>query len=394
MQAWKILVIGSYDSFLKAGSRLAQRFERRGARVDTCILTARKGQLSQRQLSELGLPADARFLPMDQMVTRAALAPYDIVIVALAGEPSSTFYSRFAKLWRNAPARPLTISLYPGIVFRFHYEGMLRRMGADLVLLNSPHDLEMYQQLCDAAGLARCNGLVGGLAVLPGERQSERRAPERECFLFVGQPSVPAPRDERAHLMRLLADVARRYPRAEILVKPRNRPGETTLHKTQHQLSELLSEMANPPANLRLTYEPLDALWDRTSFCSSVSSTAVLEAVWRGIPSHVVADLGVHENLGNHFFLGSGLIQNLAKFTMNSPTALDAGWASRHLCGMDAQLDGIAAWIEERLAVQAAQGTALEPAPRGYFTYAPEELPRPRRVRWWRWARRAVLGNV
>lgn len=395
MQARKILLLGSYDSFLKAGLRLAKRFEQLGAEVDTRILTARKGQLSPRQLSELGLTPRVEFLPMDRVVTRGLLARYDVVIVALAGEPSSVFFDRFAKLWRGLPQRPLTVSLYPGIIFRFHYEGMMRRMGADLVLLNSPHDLEMYQQLCDAAGLTRCNGLVGGLAVLPGARQYERRPPERECLLFVGQPSVPAPRGERAHLMRLLADVARRYPEAEILVKPRNQPGETTLHKTQHHLSELLGQMREPPANLRLTYEPLDALWERISCCWSVSSTAVLEAIWRGIPSHVVTDLGVHENLGNHFFLGSGLLENLRTFTVNSRPVLDAGWAGRHLCGMDTQFDSIAAWFEEHFALQVARGTALEPPTRGHFTYAPDEpLRAPRVGRLWRWARRAALGNT
>lgn len=395
MHARKILVLGSYDSFLKAGLRLAQRFEQLGATIDTRIVMARKGQLSPRQISELGLAPSVGFLPFEQVVHRSSLAPYDVVIVALAGEPSSAFYSRFAKLWRDAPTRPLTISLYPGIVFRFHYEGMLRRMGADLVLLNSPHDFEMYQQLCDAAGLKRCNGLVGGLAVLPGERQFTRRTtPERECFLFVGQPSVPGPRDERAHLVRLISGVAQRHSRAEVLIKPRNRPSETTLHKTPHPFSQLLPEIPDAPKNLRLTYEPLDALWERVSCCSSVSSTAVLEAIWRGIPSFVITDLGVHENLGNHFFLGSGLLTDLKSFTLELQPALHAVWASRHLCGMDAQFGSIAAWIEEHLALQAARGRALEPPARGFFTYETHAQPRPPRVeRWWKWAQRAVLGR-
>lgn len=395
MQPLNILVIGSYDSFLKSGLQLARRFAGGGGRVDTCIPFARKGQLSAAQLRDLALAPDIEPLPMEQLLTRGKLAGYELVIVSLAGEPSSAFFARFAELWRDAARRPLTLSLYPGIVFRFHYEGMLRRMGADLVLLNSPNDLEMYRELCAAARLSHCNGLLGGLAVLPGEQRRDRTPPLRECFLFVDQPTVPAPRAERMFLLQQIADFARRQPHVDVLVKPRHRPREMTLHRTRHHVSDLLDELVDLPSNLSLSYEPLDALWERVSFCASVSSTAVLEAVWRGIPARVITDLGVHENLGNHFFLGSGLLESFPRLRLDAPSVIDEAWARRHLCGMDARFDEIAGTVDELLAAQRSHGRALDPPARGDFAEVPsgENSDQPRVRRLFGWARRAVRGN-
>ncbi len=351
----KILVVGSYDSFLKAGLRFASRFD---AESDIVVVRAR-APLSAAQLRDLGLNPGAESQRLGQVLQRHRLQEYDAVLLALAGRPSNKFIRRFETMWGDAPRRPLLVTLYPGLVFRFHYEGMNWRMGADLVLLNSPHDFEMYQRLCEAARVPHCNGLAGGLSLLSGERLPPRRAGGTQRVLFVGQPTVPTTREDRAALLAGAMDFARRYPNAEVLLRPRHRPGETTLHRTRYHLEEVLQDLGDTPSNFRITYEPLDALWDSVTLCVSVSSTAVLEALWRGIPSRVLTDFGVHENLGNQFFLGSGLLCPLSDLTPDASYVLDETWAERHVCGMDAQLPAITARLDQLLKLQEDSGAAL-----------------------------------
>ncbi len=370
MSPRRVLVVASYDSFLKAGICLARRFGEQGAELTIRVLRSRAGQLSDAQLHDLGLHVAPTFCALSDLVTRAELEQFDLVIVSLAGRPTATFIRRFAGLWGGASRRPLLVALYPGLVFRFHYEGMSWRMGADRVLLNSPHDYEMYRALYAASGQVECNGMTAGLALLPGQRRAPRAMSAAAKLLFVGQPTVPASREGRAYLLRSLVEFARRNPDTQVLVKPRHRPGEMTLHRTRYHLSTLLKYAGPVPSNFELTYQPLDELWHDITLCVSVSSTAVLEAIWRGIPARVVTDLGIHENLGNHFFLGSGLLASLSTLESRAPFVLDEAWASRHMAGIDEHFDDLATWLERRLDEQRARGAALPLPGFGEFAFA------------------------
>ncbi|MGW0901682.1 DUF6716 putative glycosyltransferase, partial [Streptomyces goshikiensis] len=62
------------------------------------------------------------------------------------------------------------------------------------------------------------------------------------------------------------------------------------------------------PANCRLAYGNMGEVLDGTDLLVTVSSTAALESLHRGIPTAVLTDLGIREALGNHHFLGSGCL--------------------------------------------------------------------------------------
>ncbi|WP_444547752.1 DUF6716 putative glycosyltransferase, partial [Streptomyces fradiae] len=55
-------------------------------------------------------------------------------------------------------------------------------------------------------------------------------------------------------------------------------------------------------------YGNMGRVLDVTDLLVTVSSTAALEALHRGVPTAVLTDLGVREALGNHHFIGSGLL--------------------------------------------------------------------------------------
>jgi hypothetical protein len=68
---------------------------------------------------------------------------------------------------------------------------------------------------------------------------------------------------------------------------------------------------------------------DRTDLLVTVSSTAALESLHRRIPTAVLTDLGVREALGNHHFLGSGLLTSWDRLDGGHRPVPDPEWLAR-----------------------------------------------------------------
>jgi hypothetical protein len=331
----RVLVVGTFDSFLRVGALAASHLAARGATVKHVIAYARDDQIRETQLESIGLQKVPETHKLERIASRSFLQDYDVVILALDGGRTRKFMVRFASgFGTNRSTRPITVSLYPGLLFRFHLEGMMSRINCDLFLLNSKQDFDLYAQTLGELGIEGNNALHVGLFTLPPRRQPAARqvAPDAPV-VFVGQPTVPGGKHERAALVEALVALAERNPQVPVVIKPRHRPEETTLHRERFHYGALLDEVAQTrsiPPNLALTYEPLGALFERMRLCLTFSSTAALEGVFAGVPTRVLTDLGVHENLGNHFFLGSGLLANLETIEPDMPFAIDEAWLANN----------------------------------------------------------------
>lgn len=329
----RVTVVAAYDSFLKSGLAFAKHYEALGARVRYRLVYTRENQISAAQLRSLGLaPSEVVALPMNGLASRDALGEEDLVLLALNGLRSRRFLQRFHGAFAEAGARPLVVSFYPGLIFRFHLEGMSSRMGADVLALNSPSDLALYERTLRFMRADNQNALALGLPFLPtkDEAAAHARSPEGP-IVFIAQPTVPPSRAERRYVLERWIQLARRYPEREWLLKPRHRPDETTLHRVAHHFEELLGELPNPPNNFAVTHAPVVELLRCASACVTFSSTAALEAVCLGIPVRVLTDLGVHENVGNHFFIGSGLEATFDEIQPDLGFRLDETWARAHV---------------------------------------------------------------
>lgn len=94
-----------------------------------------------------------------------------------------------------------------------------------------------------------------------------------------------------------------------MLLKLRSKPGEHTTHIEELPYQKLAQRLPGGlPPNFRLVYGHMGEVLDRTDLLVTVSSTAALESLHRRIPTAVLTDLGVRETLGNHHFVGSGLL--------------------------------------------------------------------------------------
>jgi len=342
----RVLVVAAFDSFFRAGAFFADHLEERGAAIKYLTAHVRRGQLSEDQARAAGLPATPEVMPLQSISDPSTLDQFDIVLLALDGARVRRFMIAVARHYTKAHAakRPLVVSFYPGLIFRFHYEGMFCRMSSDLLLLNSQHDYDLYRAVRDGLGLSSDNALLAGLSVVPSVRQRQRQVPDDGAILFVGQPTVPAWRHERMYLVDRLVTLAERYPTTPVIIKPRHRRGETTLHKEHDHFEDLVAEVAKYrtiPSNLRVEYGRMHEVLMRARVCLTVSSTAALEALALNIPTRVISDFGVHEHLGTQFFLGSGLLAELDSVRPDLPFVLNEGWYGANVTSASDRLEEI-----------------------------------------------------
>ena len=233
----------------------------------------------------------------------------DVLILGLDGQRSRDALLQLQSAWSGRPKRPVLVSAYPGILFRFALEGMLDRSGVDLLCLNSQQDLSVYQQGCAALGMDSSNAVLTGLPILwKVEKRRKEKEPETPSIVFFEQPSIPVHPLQRHYICDQLRQLALAWPDHPVIFKPRTSSIESTLHRRHGEMAGVIDRMSESVPNLQLSFKPAIRLLRHCGCAITVSSTAALESMGMGVSSRIVSDLGVTETLGNHFFAGSGAV--------------------------------------------------------------------------------------
>ncbi|MFI6863164.1 DUF6716 putative glycosyltransferase [Streptomyces sp. NPDC050421] len=274
---------------------------------------------------------------------------------------------------RTGP-RPVVVTGYVGVVYEKLADGLLLRHGADVVLANSRHDAERFRAVYEGVGADASAVTEAALPFLGGTPHAPE--PGRDTVVFAAQPSVPASRADRTYLLRRLVEHARLHPQREVLLKLRSKPGEHTTHIEELPYQRLAEKLPGGlPPNFRLVYGHMGEVLDRTDLLVTVSSTAALESLHRRIPTAVLTDLGVRETLGNHHFIGSGLLTSWDHLDGGAHPQPDANW----LAGQGVAADGTyaTAYDTARAKVTALLAQDRLPALAPYYTpaTAPGYLP-------------------
>ncbi|MCY0932832.1 DUF6716 putative glycosyltransferase [Streptomyces sp. H34-S4] len=320
--ALRVAVLADSDTRWKWGALTARRLVPEPDSLHlTGYLLRGRATPTARQLGEVGVRADrltevtcAGFL---SELSAPGRQSYDVVVLALVGGAVQAVLHGARALWPQPGARPVFVTGYVGVVYERLADGLLLRHGADLVLANSRHDAGRFRSVYEGVGAAAGAVVETALPFLDGKPYEPVGATAHRV-VFAVQPSVPDTRADRAYLLGRAAEHARLHPEREVLVKLRSRPGEHTTHLEELPYQRLAEQLPGGlPSNCRLVYGNMGEVLDSTDLLVTVSSTAALESLHRGIPTAVLTDLGVRESLGNHHFLGSGCLA--------SWTQLDAG---------------------------------------------------------------------
>ncbi|MBO4255612.1 DUF6716 putative glycosyltransferase [Streptomyces griseorubiginosus] len=323
----RIAVVADSDTRWKWGASVARQLAPEHA-LDALFLRGRSTP-TERQLAEVGIEPDTRReVTVAELAGDGELAAADVVVLAVSGGTVLALTHTLGRAWEGRERRPVTVSGYVGVVYEKMVDGLLTRAGTDIVLANSAHDTARFARAFDSVGVDPDSVVECALPFLTG--QPHRPSPERPFTLtFAVQPSVPKERSARLHLLERAAGHARRHPEREVLVKLRSLPGEQTTHVEADPYQLLVERLSEPaPANLRLVYGNMAEVLDRTDLLVTVSSTAALESMHRGIPTAILTDLGVREAHGNHYFLHSGCLASWDDLDAGALPMPRAEWAA------------------------------------------------------------------
>ena len=262
----------------------------------------------QALLQRLAERGTLRHQSLARLLRDRRLQQFDAIGVFLTGSKINDI--RLAL--QRSRQRPLLFCGFNGVVLDHFIEGVSWRMGYDLICLSGPRDRDALEQLVSGTPFAQQPTVLTGL---------RRNAPCTDCtplaersrrLVFAEQVIMPATISERARLVRLLSDLARRSPNWDVVIKPRIAPGDATFHDVETHISTTLQQtLGVPPTNLRLDYRPLPVLLKQARLLATLSSTAFFDALDFGCRVIAISDLGLQPNYGGHVYAGSGVWRSL-----------------------------------------------------------------------------------
>ncbi|WP_250287802.1 DUF6716 putative glycosyltransferase [Streptomyces atroolivaceus] len=375
----RIAVLADSDTRWKWGALTARRLSgaaetgaaERPVEISGLLLRGRATP-TPRQLAEVGeVGVDAgrvREVTTAEFLHTVRDEAYDVVVLALVGGAVQAMIHGLAAL--DLPRRPVVVTGYVGVVYEKLADGLLLRHGADMVLANSRDDGARFRAVYEGVGADASSVTEAALPFLGGE---PHRAQEgRDTVVFAAQPSVPASRADRTYLLRRLVEHARLHPGREVLLKLRSKPGEHTTHIEELPYQRLAERIPGGlPPNFRLVYGHMGEVLDRADLLVTVSSTAALESLHRRIPTAILSDLGVREALGNHHFIGSGLITSWDHLDGGLRPEPDEEW----LAGQGVAADGTYAAAYDTARARVSALLSAGPLPRLAPYYTPATAP-------------------
>ena len=308
----RVAAVACFDSFAKTAMTLLSACRKEGAETTLHLLEMPNRSLSRRQRLEIRR-IDTRITIQQgrwdgfRKLAAGMANTTDVLYLGLDGQRSRDALLQLQAVWSGQSQRPLLVSAYPGILFRFALEGMLDRSGVDLLCLNSQQDLDTYRRGCAALGMDSSNAVLTGLPIL-WRVDKRKKDPEIPTFVFFEQPSIPVHPLQRRYICKQLKELALARPGNPVIFKPRTSSLERTLHRSHGEMAGVIDRMSQTIPNLQLSFKPATRLLRHCGCAITVSSTAALESMAMGVSTKIVSDLGVTETLGNHFFADSGCI--------------------------------------------------------------------------------------
>lgn len=301
----------------------------------------------------------------------------DVVLVAATG-PIAEMVAR-AVVRADPARRPALVTGLPGMALPATARGAAWRRWCDAFVVHSRRERTAYEDAFAGQGVQPQVVLTH----LPFLERGTTMTPEPvRRVVFAAQAKVPAGREERVQLLDRLAQVAAEG--LDVVVKLRARKGERQTHNEEHPYDDLWeaehARLGHAADALRFVDGPMAEWLQSGTALVTVSSTAALESLALRLPTALVEDFGVSEELLNEPFAGSGCLVSLedaAKLFRENGPVPDAAWLEENYLH-DAPSE-LPALVEE-LAAQRAAGTL-------------RSLPD---VRPWLWPRhvRVVLQSV
>ena len=243
-----------------------------------------------------------------------ALSP-EVVLAAATGPVVRQIFITAARLDK----RPGLVSGLPGIGLPARPKGMQYRRLGDIFITHSHYEERCYRMVANRLDMD-IEMVVTRLPMLhtPGLPQLSASQPRKlQQLVFAAQAKVPPEREQRMFILHELAAYKRTHPDTDVIIKVRSRPGEQETHYEAYSYLTLLAEAEQAgdisPGEITIGYGPMTDFLTPGTGLVTVSSTAALEAIDAGLPTHIITDFGLDEDMLNAVFAGSGITGSLSE---------------------------------------------------------------------------------
>ena len=364
-----VLFVADNASQISPAKKVAEALSEARGVTSKAILVGSQTRYTPEQMSEFGLADLTLVDSIDLLLETEEIFSASAIVAFITGSSLHKFLYRFRQTIesRDSRSRPVVVTGYNGVVYEKHIEGALWRTGSDLIALNSQVDQDILGTAFESLGIDPDPFCVAG--PLLGQRISGDLPTTSNArrILFATQAVVPRTPRERLFLMLALREFAARNPDRELIIKPRTRPGERTFYVERQPLEPLYQSLAGrPPRNLRFEYGALSDYFEQVDLVISISSTATFEALAHGTAAGILSDFGVKESLGNHYFVGSGLITSLQRLEDHDYPNPNLDWFRRNGWGPDDTIANLTARFTGLVQKQEKIGQRLEFQPQFY----------------------------
>ena len=355
----KVVAIADTDSYVKWAAALLGALpagtDARLLIVETALVVSPAQQ--EAALARSGLEASrVHRVAYDDLARILDDQAPDAVLVAARGPVVRVLAALVASL----VPRPVIVSGLPGISIPATTAAMVHRTQCDLFVLHSTREIATFSALARQRGLTQRFALAG----LPFARSGPPRpepvegragvvastgsatAHPRTDLVFASQAIVPRERVDRVRVARLLIDAACANPDKRVVVKERAVAGEHQTHKQKHGYPDLLQRMGPLPENLVVSTDSMAHALDGAEGLVTISSTAAIEAIARGIPVVALDSFGVDDALINTVFVGSGLLGSEDDVVRRDFRLPPTGWLAHNYFHDPAEEDWIAELVQ------------------------------------------------
>ena len=238
----------------------------------------------------------------------------DVILAAATGPVVQVIYSTAAFLSH----RPGLVSGLPGVGLPATSKGQRYRRIGDMFITHSAYEKERYEQVLDKCRFP-VEVVVARLPMLKSKQPPRAEFTPGDIptrLVFAPQAKVPVEKDEREQILLSLNRFACNFPESSVVVKVRSRPGEQETHREEHSYTALVESLEREgkvtPGNLSVEVGPMSDFLEPGTALATVSSTAALESLDRGLATLIISDFGVNENMLNEAFADSGIAQPLS----------------------------------------------------------------------------------
>lgn len=360
----RVIGIADSDSYLKWAAAFLGALplvtERELIVVETPVLPSESQRAAALAVGDIRVD-HLTILPLEGVLAAVRREQPDAVLIALRGPVAAVLIRMIAEL----PVRPVIVTGLPGISIPATRKALAFRRQADLFVLHSRREIREFTRLSRERGWTH----RFALATLPFVEQ--RTGAQGGDLVFAAQAVVPRAREDRERLLGILLEAARADPTRRVVIKVRGVAGERQTHDEDASFPELLDELSattDIPSNLVVSTAPMSEALDTAEGLLTVSSTASIEAIARGIPVIALDTFGVTDRLINPVFEGSGLFGDEGavvrrEFRHPEPGWLDDNYFHATIHGPEA--DDVAGQLQALVAAR-KQGVlpAREPARR------------------------------